>query len=70
METTTNRNIEPTVRVSVRCDRCRQRLFDKVSAATGIVEVKCPRCNYLNHLDLSFRMRSMLRYRRINTITS
>lgn len=70
METTTNRNIEPTVRVSVRCERCRQRLFDKVSVASGVVEVKCPRCNYLNNVDLSFRLKSVLRYRRINTISS
>ena len=43
------------MRVSKKCPVCGLRVFDKITAASGIVEVKCHRCGTLYYLNLSFR---------------
>ena len=43
------------IRVSKKCPACGLRVFDKITAASGIVEVKCHRCGTLYYLNLSFR---------------
>lgn len=50
------------MRIAVRCPKCKQRLFDKTSATTGFIEVKCPRCDKITTVNLSLR-RVGLRYR-------
>lgn len=54
-------------KVIVRCKRCEWRIFDKVTKTTGNIEIKCPKCGYVNEIDLSLR-RGNLKFRtfRIN----
>lgn len=54
-------------KVIVRCKRCGWRIFDKVTMTTGNIEIKCPKCGYVNEIDLSLR-RGNLKFRtfRIN----
>lgn len=54
-------------KVIVRCKRCEWRIFDKVAMTTGNIEIKCPKCGYVNEIDLSLR-RGNLKFRtfRIN----
>lgn len=54
-------------KVIVRCKRCEWRIFDKVTTTTGNIEIKCPKCGYVNEIDLSLR-RGNLKFRtfRIN----
>ena len=54
-------------KVIVRCKRCEWRIFDKVTMTTGNIETKCPKCGYVNEIDLSLR-RGNLKFRtfRIN----
>lgn len=42
-------------KVIVRCKRCEWRIFDKVTMTTGTIEIKCPKCGYVNEIDLSLR---------------
>lgn len=44
------------IRVSKRCPYCGWRVLDKVTATSGIIELKCPRCGRSVKIDLSFRM--------------
>lgn len=57
----------PEQKVIVRCKRCEWRIFDKVTMTTGNIEIKCPKCGYVNEIDLSLR-RGNLKFRtfRIN----
>lgn len=54
-------------KVIVRCKRCEWRIFNKVTMTTGNIEIKCPKCGYVNEIDLSLR-RGNLKFRtfRIN----
>ena len=54
-------------KVIVRGKRCEWRIFDKVTMTTGNIEIKCPKCGYVNEIDLSLR-RGNLKFRtfRIN----
>lgn len=54
-------------KVIVRCKRCEWRIFDKVTMTAGNIEIKCPKCGYVNEIDLSLR-RGNLKFRtfRIN----
>lgn len=54
-------------KVIVRCKRCEWCIFDKVTMTTGNIEIKCPKCGYVNEIDLSLR-RGNLKFRtfRIN----
>lgn len=49
-------------KVIVRCKRCEWRIFDKVTMTTGNIEIKCPKCGYVNEIDLSLR-RGNLKFR-------
>jgi len=37
----------------VKCSICGWRLLDRVTATTGIIELKCPRCGKIVKIDLS-----------------
>ena len=54
-------------KVHARCTRCEWRIFDKVTMTPGNIEIKCPKCGYVNEIDLSLR-RGNLKFRtfRIN----
>lgn len=43
------------MKVIVKCPRCDWRIFDKVTPTTGIIELKCPKCNKVVSVDLSLR---------------
>lgn len=50
------------IKVVVRCPKCEWRIFDKVTPATGIIEVKCPNCRKVVAVDLSLRKKG-IKYR-------
>ena len=43
------------IRVAKRCPRCNHRLFDKMSLASGFVEIKCPECGNIVRINLALR---------------
>ena len=47
--------MENELRVAKKCPVCGQRLFDKVSLATGFVEIKCPNCKHITRINLACR---------------
>ena len=51
------------MKVIVRCKECGWRILDKVTPATGIIEVKCQRCGTVSKVDLS--LRRIAKYRRV-----
>ena len=55
-----------SIRVMNVCPECGKRLLDKITPTTGKIEMKCPRCNKIVELNLSFRRGPSLRsfYRR------
>ena len=56
------------IKVIVRCKRCEWRVFDKITMTTGNIEIKCPKCGYINEIDLSLRKGSVkFRKFKINT---
>lgn len=54
-------NPTTTVRISKRCPVCDWRFFDKVTPASGIIEIKCPRCGKVVKINLAYRC--SIRYR-------
>lgn len=50
-----------SITVAVRCPKCNWRIMDKLSPATGKVEIKCPRCRQVVEVDLALRRRAMYR---------
>ena len=51
------------MRVAKKCPNCGWRVLDKISPASGKVEIKCSRCGKAVTIDLSFRMAAAMRYR-------
>ena len=43
------------IRVCKFCPKCNMRLFDKITPASGCVEIKCPRCKSIVTINLEFR---------------
>ena len=43
------------IRVAKHCPKCDMRVFDKISIASGFVEVKCPRCGEVFRINLAMR---------------
>lgn len=43
------------MKVIVKCPRCDWRILDKVTPASGVIEVKCPKCHNIVAVDLSLR---------------
>ena len=50
-----------TMKVMKRCPYCKWRIFDKLTPASGVIEIKCPNCRRIVTLDLSFRTGSVFR---------
>ena len=49
-------------KVIVKCPVCQHRMFDKFKGASGVIELKCPFCNKISKVDLSFRLAYNLYY--------
>lgn len=61
-----NSSAKNEIRVSKRCPNCGWRVLDKLTPASGIIEVKCKHCGRTVRIDLSYRVSSRsnaLRYR-------
>lgn len=43
------------IRVSKLCPICGNRLFDKVSPTSGVIEMKCLQCKQIVKINLAFR---------------
>ena len=52
------------IRVIKRCPVCQWRILDKISPASGVIELKCPKCNNIVKIDLSYR-KTVIQYRQI-----
>ena len=46
------------------CPNCGKRILDKVSRTSGEFELKCPHCNRIVRVNLSFRS-GAVKYRRV-----
>ena len=44
-----------TIKVAVRCKECSHLIAYKMSAATGIIEVKCRKCGTVSQINLALR---------------
>ena len=44
-----------TMKIAVRCKKCSHLIAYKVSAASGFLEVKCPRCGEVSKINLALR---------------
>lgn len=54
------------IRVMKRCPVCNWRIFDKVTPTTGVIEIKCPKCNRIVEVDLSLRRQTAYKKAAIN----
>ncbi len=43
------------IKIIVKCPRCLWRMFDKVTATSGVIQTKCPKCHNVVKVDLSLR---------------
>ena len=41
----TNTKTKDEIRIVKMCPQCRKRIFDKLTPATGTIEIKCPHCS-------------------------
>ena len=44
-----------STRIVKKCPKCKWRLFDKITPASGRIEIKCPKCSAIVVIDLSYR---------------
>lgn len=44
------------VAVEKRCPRCDLLLYRKVSIASGVIEIECPRCKKTTKINLAYRI--------------
>ena len=51
----TNTKTKDEIRIVKMCPQCRKRIFDKLTPATGTIEIKCPHCSSIVTIDLSLR---------------
>lgn len=50
-----NKNIGNVI---VYCPECKKRVFDKVTSAQGLIQIKCPHCQRIVTINLAFRLNS------------
>ena len=43
------------MRVAVKCKNCTRTIFYKTTSLSGIIEVKCPRCQKVTAINLAYR---------------
>ena len=57
-------NDQPNISVAVRCNQCMRIIAYKITAGTGRIQIKCPKCGKEMIVDLSLRReRNRLFYR-------
>jgi len=49
------------IKVIVKCPLCEWRIMDKMSPASGHIQIKCPNCRRVVKINLS--LRSAVKYR-------
>ena len=49
-------NEKDGIRVSKKCPKCGWRVLDRITPASGIIELKCPKCEKPVRIDLSYRL--------------
>ncbi len=49
------------IRVIKKCPRCGKRLCDALSAASGVIELKCPNCRQIVKIRLELRRKASCR---------
>lgn len=60
----------PAMQVAVRCNQCMRIIGYKITAGTGRIQIKCPKCGKEMIIDLSLRKsKSRLFYRRVISIS-
>lgn len=60
------RTDEP-IKIAVRCDKCCRVIAYKLSATSGYLQLKCPKCGSEVKVDLSLRRaRGAIFYRRVD----
>ncbi len=55
---------EKNMKIVKPCPNCGKRILDKVTRTSGEIELKCPHCNKIVRVNLSFRLGSV-KYRRV-----
>lgn len=43
------------MRVAVKCKNCMRKIFYKSTPLTGVIELKCPRCQQVVSINLAYR---------------
>ena len=43
------------MRVAVKCKNCKRTIFYKTTPLSGIIELKCPRCQKVVAINLAYR---------------
>lgn len=44
------------IKVVKKCPICGRRIFDKITPASGLIQIKCPGCRQVITVDLSYRI--------------
>ena len=44
---------DKTMKISKKCPKCGRRLFDKISPASGYIEIKCNKCGAMVKVNLA-----------------
>lgn len=53
------------MRVAVKCKVCQRVIFYKTTPLSGKIELKCPKCHQITHINLAYRRsKTPLFYRR------
>lgn len=43
------------IKIIKKCPICGWRIFDKITPASGLIQIKCPGCRQVITVDLSYR---------------
>lgn len=54
---------ESGINIRVNCPKCGRRIFDKITVSTGVIEMKCPKCDNVIKVNLALRKVKLLLYR-------
>ena len=57
--------LNDTIMVAVRCKICSHLIAYKMSAASGIIEVKCRKCGKVSQINLALRKAKPLIFYRV-----
>ena len=64
-------NAKQVMRVAVKCKNCTRTIFYKTTPLSGIIELKCPRCQKVAAIKLAHRRsKTPIFYRQCTSIPS